>query len=147
MSESEQLVLRNPARWFVAVVYWLGAAVFIAESLIQQESIWTVVAVIVSICSLVLGVRSARAAIWIDDAGVKATGDRFTRSLKWDEIDRFELRAGGPRGVLPRSGLGLWTVEGRWVRLMDRALGVTGEFETALNVLQTEAIRHRETTA
>ena len=55
--------------------------------------------------------RSFRNGIWLNETGLTARADRFTRHLQWSEIRRFEFRG--------LAGLGAYRCDGKWVRLLD----------------------------
>jgi hypothetical protein len=79
----------------------------------------------------VLALRASRSGIAIEESGIVARADRFTRRLRWEEVELFAVRR-------RRTG-GVWAKKrsGRWVKLMDvgapaRAKGI--EFAEHLEV-------------
>jgi hypothetical protein len=135
-SMREPVVFRNPIRWLVAVIYIVAAVLAVSAALRSGSLTKMIFLVATAVACAILAVRAARSGICISDAGVIGRADRYTRRLRWDEIERFELRPRRFGGLWPRQGLGAWKQNGKWVRLMDYGLGHENEYGAALQVLQ-----------
>jgi hypothetical protein len=140
----ERVVLRNPMRWFVAGVYLVVAVLAVSAAPRTTSLTNMIFLAVAAIACAILSGRAARSAIWISDAGVIARADRFTRRLRWDEIQRFELHPRRFRGLMPSKGLGAWKRNGTWVLLMDYGVAdPQNRYSAALRVLQAEAEHRR----
>lgn len=137
-------MLRNTTRWLVSGLWLAMAMLAIVAAMLATSVIRTIFFAIDAAPLILLGVRGARSAIWINDIGVIARADRFTRHLAWSEIDRFELRLRRYLGLVPRQGLGAWRRNGQWVHLMDHGMDSKNRYSAALQVLQAEAARRQQ---
>ncbi len=137
------MVLRDPARWFVAGLHLFLAAAGLVSAVTIAGTAATALFALEAAVFLTLAVRGARSAIWVSREGVTAKADRFTRHLAWRDIERFEL---GPRrweGLFPGRGLGAWLRDGKWVRLMDESLDPGNRYQAALDDLKAELARRQ----
>ena len=133
---------RNPTRWIVSGIYLIAAvlaAIKAAQSTILTN---TIVLAAAAVVFAVLCTRAPLSAICMSNAGVIGRADRFTRRLRWDEIERFELRPRRFGGLVPSLGLGVWKRNGRWIRLMDYGIDPQSRYTEALQVLQQRLISH-----
>lgn len=75
------------------------------------STVHLVFGIVIGIGAGTLAWRSFRNGIWLNETGLTARADRFTRHLQWADIQRFEFR--GP------AGLGAYRSDGKWIRLLD----------------------------
>jgi hypothetical protein len=99
----------------------------------RLQALWTVGAVL----NLAIGIRLRRSGITLDDEGITARGRLWTKRLRWNDIESFDLG--------PSLGLRLLAVHpnGRRVRLQSYRGMDESDAQSALYVLNSELQRRR----
>lgn len=134
-----RVVLRSTTRWVVGGIYaFIAAAGCFGLAFGTAGALKNTLVIIAIAVFSVLAFRGVRSSIEVDQEGLTARADRFTRRLHWSDVDRFEIRAVGLS-----TALGAWKKDGSWLRLMDRGYDSRQRYESALQDLQAELTRRR----
>ncbi len=136
MSLDDERALRTRTTWFVAAAYLIFALLGVGVVFLARTWKEAALGAGSAVASSILAIRAARAGITIDEGGITARADRFTRRMRWDEVERFEVRRRWSGSVWAK------TTSGKSVKLLDGGLPDKGTARAIARQLEVKRERH-----
>ncbi|MDQ6613377.1 MAG: PH domain-containing protein [Actinomycetota bacterium] len=95
-------VIANPSGSIAAGLYGLFTLRGIFAAVTAAAPLQAALFAAAAVAFAVLTYRAAKSRLEVDNRGVTAKTDRFTRHLNWDDVEHFEFR--GRTRLPPKSG-------------------------------------------
>ncbi len=138
VSRDGERVFRAGTNWIAAAVWSVFVVLGVLGAFLAKTAMAAAFCAACALAAAIFAVRAARARIVVDEQGVVAHApERLTQRLRWDEVERFEMRHGWAGGVWAM------TTSGRWVKLLD--VGIPAKKTGIAIARELEAERYSRT--